>query len=372
MKHGLSHSRKVVFRQCKRKHHLMYTLGIRPVKEAIQLVVGTLLHAWLECWFSSSEWVPPCAPHSRAADDMEEFLPAADERIRRMWRLFAELDAAAPFEAARLRAMVLAYHLRWRAEPWHVMAVEQEFRAPLRHPDTEEEDDTFERNGKIDALVMSPEMTDTGIVALGVEHKSNLGVITPESDYWTKLRSDAQCSDYHIGGSELQHDIHGIVYDVVCKPDLDPLKATPIEKRQMTQGKVCPQCVKKNVAKHDPDCDICQGTTWKEPPRLYANQRDRDETPGEYGLRCFQAMLEKPDLYLHRKLVVRTDEELRQHQLDDWETAQDVKVDMAREHHPRNTDACFKFLSGKCEFHPICFGSVSPTDERIYKLRRSV
>lgn len=392
-KESISHTRKVAFRLCRRKHHLMYGLKVRLVKEAIQLVVGTVMHAWLESWFGAQElggaarWIPHTAP----LWDPDEFRPVDEMKLEVAFEQLAARDA---FEAARLRAMVLAYHLRWRGERMHVIAVEQSFRTPLVDPDTgfehvfsprrlDEPHTKYARDGRIDAIVQRPIDDDSFAGFEGLEHKSRIGPLDPDDVYWTKLRSDAQCSDYHVGATALGYEISGIIYDVVCKPDIDPLLATPAEKRKYTKGEHCPRCAPvthqkgrkgKGVAVtvtggsvSDAPCPDCKGSGWADPPHLYANQRERDETPGEYGLRCFQVMVTEPDRYLHRRTVVRTDAELMEHLRDDWATVQEIHADKQRDHHPRNPDACFAF-NRACDMHPICFGGIDPATSPLYRI----
>lgn len=369
---SISHTRKVAFRRCKRMHHLIYDRGIRPAKTAIQLTIGTLFHLWSEAWLltvgtDGPMWVSPTA---LAIDD--QWL---DDPWSPMERGFAQLDTSDPYEAARLRAMVLAYHLRWRGQNWHVIAVEAEFIAPISTlPNLP--NFGYQRSGKIDAIV------EDDMQIWAVEHKTNLGPLDPDDSYWIRLRSDAQCSDYHIGSTSLGYEISGIIYDVVCKPDLEPLRATSIDKQEMTIGWGCKACggdkdkrgtgYVGNFA-----CLSCRGTGWraateKSPsgePRYKAHVRLRDETPGEYGLRCFQTMVAEPDRYLHRRPVVRLADELREHELDDWETVRDIHSDEQRAYHPRNTDACFAF-NRRCDFHPACWGGVDPEQSTLYTISK--
>lgn len=333
---------------------------------AIQLAVGTLMHAWMEVWLGAMElgdsarWVPHTAP----LWDPDELRPVQEMQLE---VAFEKTTARDPFEVARLRAMILAYHLRWRDQTWRVIDVERSFRAPFLDVDRAPSAD-YERDGKIDAIVMDQEGQ-----TLGVEHKSHIGPLDPDDDYWIRLRSDAQCSDYHIGASAIGHPIAGIIYDVVCKPDLDPLKATPIDKRRYTKGVPCKKCLGDNTVLPDattrPHCKVCGGVGWMEAPRLDARQRERDETPGEYGLRCFHAIITEPDRYLIRRTVVRLDDELREHERDDWETIRELHADKQRDHHPRNTDACFAF-NRRCDMHPICFGGVDPTISPLYRISK--
>lgn len=374
----ITHSRMVAFRACRRRHHYAYELGIRPVKQSRPLLVGSALHAWLEQWFRAGgeTWLCPVS--------LEERDPyAAPDPLREVVDAFAVVAAEDVYEAARLRAMVLAYHFRWRLQRWKVLAVETEFRAPLVNPLTNRTSQLYERGGKIDAVI-AIEFEDGGPEYEGqwiVEHKSNKGPLDPEALYWQRLRMDPQCSDYWLGAHALGFKPRGIIYDVVCKPAIEPHRATPEDKRKFTQGVGCKLCKggkgKRGLGYPPADevvdegerraCAECAGTGWSEAPALYANMRERDETPGEYGLRCLQLMLAEPDRYLHRHKVVRLDAEMREHLTDGWYTVRALHEQRAAGVYPRNPDACFLYHR-PCDYYAVCTRSASIDDPKLFQV----
>lgn len=378
----ITHSRKVAFRACRRRHHLTYDLGYRAIRQSKPLLVGDALHKWLERWFHAGgqSWI---CPFPAEGAEISMYTPDPHEE---MWFAFRAVEREDPFEAAKLRAMVLAYHLRWHLQRWTVLAVEQEFRAPLVNPLTGRTSQGYERAGKLDAVI-AIDFEDGGPEFEGqwiVEHKSNKGPLDVESSYWTRLRMDPQCSDYFIGAQALGFKPRGIIYDVVCKPTIEPYKATPPEKRKYTQGNGCKVCGgSKGKAGHGfmvtdleyPEaergkCSACKGSGWRigEEPQLYANTRIADETPGEYGLRCFQTMLAEPHRYLHRHKVVRLEVELRDHLIDDWYTVKSIHETKGLPG-GRNPDACFLF-GRPCDFLPVCSRSASIDDPKLYQIAR--
>lgn len=380
----ITHSRMVAFRACRRRHHLAYELGIRPVKQSKPLLVGSALHSWLEAWFRAGghSWLCPVPPLDHDARDARLWV---DDPMHAIEADFAAVAADDPFEAAKLRAMVLAYHLRWRLQTWQVLAVEVQFRAPLTNPLTNRTSQLYERGGKIDAIIGidfehgGPDWEGQWIV----EHKSNKGPLEPESLYWQRLRMDPQCSDYWLGALALGFKPRGIIYDVVCKPQIEPYKATPVEKRKLTQGTGCKLCgggkgkkghgwMMADLVLEEPErrpCAGCKGSGWKEgeEPRLYADVRLEDETPGEYGLRCLEVMMREPDRYLHRHRVVRLEDELREHLADGWYTVRAMHEQREAGVFPRNPDACFLF-NRPCDFYAICTRSASIDDPKLYRL----
>lgn len=365
---GVSHTRKVMFRTCKRMHAYRYIERAVPKRQAVHLEVGTLMHAWLEAWMTAMIW----PEFARNFDGMPKWITSTpqiwgdpdDIKVNVVDQLFGQLDASAPYEAARLRAMVLAYHLRWSSGGWGVLEVEREIWTPLINPSTGRSSPRYMRNGRIDAIV-----DDDGSKYV-VEHKSRSGGLDPDDGYWTQLRMDPQISDYVIGARMLGHEIDGVIYDVVCKPKIEPRKATPVEDRKMTVGQKCKICRGDATIGGSP-CSVCSGTGWKEPPRYHAVVRLLDETPGQYGERCFLEIISAPERYLHRRKVVRLADEIREHELDDWHTVQDLDEDRKSTYHPRNTSACVQHY-GKCDYLAVCSGAARIDDETLFTIRPKI
>jgi len=387
----ITYSRMATWRSCRRRHHYAYVLFIRPVKQAIQLLVGTVLHAWLEVWWGAQEletpprWIPHTVP---PGDDDDHFTvrPVPEMQLEAD---FEKVEADDPFEAARLRAMVLAYHLRWRGQKLKVLSVEREFTAPLENPIDGQVSELYQRGGKIDVIAeygkdAGPEWEGQWVF----EHKSNKGPLDPEHVYFRRLVADAQCSDYLVGARANGYMPRGIVYDVVCKPAIEPYKATPPEDRKLTIGMGCKECgggkgekgdgrfrIKTGKGKaaivsiYDGHCDECKGTGWKDAPHYYANVRLNDETPGEYGLRCFELMITEPHRYLHRHKVVRTENEITEHLVDGWYDAKSMDEQVATGVASRNPDACYKW-NRPCDYLSICWGGGSLDDARLFRISK--
>ncbi len=172
-----------------------------------------------------------------------------------------------------------------------------------------------------------------------VEHKTSSEDIGLGSRYWTKLTLDAQVSNYLVGARALGFEPDGVLYDVLRKPGLEPRLATPISDRKYTKP-----------TKSDPV------------PRLYANQRDRDETPEEYRDRILADIADRPDYYYQRGVVVRLEEEERDAAFDTWQTAEQIRLNRNAGRWPRNVDACSQF-GRMCEYWPVCSGEASIDDQ---------
>lgn len=175
-----------------------------------------------------------------------------------------------------------------------------------------------------------------------LETKTSSEDIVPGSSYWRRLRLDPQIGIYWRAAVQQGLDVQ-VGYDVLGKPQLRPLKATPIESRKYTKP------------------------TKAEPmPRLYANQRDRDETPEEYGQRCLAAIVVDPDAYYQRAILVRLMQEQHECAVDVWQTAQTMREARRLNVFPRNPDACFTW-NRSCDYLAVCCGDVPIDDPLLFR-----
>lgn len=156
---------------------------------------------------------------------------------------------------------------------------------------------------------------------LVVEHKTSSEDIGLGSMYWRKLTLDAQISNYLVGARTLGHEPDGVLYDVLRKPALRPLDVSA--------------------------------------------KRKTPETPDEYRARCLDAIVEKPDAYYQRGVVVRLEDEERDAAFDTWQTADAIRLARHTGRWPRNVDSCNDFHR-MCEYWPVCSGEASIEDRALY------
>lgn len=176
-----------------------------------------------------------------------------------------------------------------------------------------------------------------------VEHKTSSEDIGLGSIYWRKLTLDPQISNYIRGVRSLGYEPDGVLYDVLRKPGFEPYAATPMESRKYTKP-----------TKAEPT------------PRLYANQRDRDETPEEYRDRCLADISERPDYYYQRGVVVRLESEESEAAFDLWQTAEQIRASRNAERWPRNQDSCVQYHR-MCDYWEVCSGETSIDDAALYQ-----
>lgn len=282
-------------RACMRHHEYRYERGMRPVTDDAALRFGTLIHLGLEAWM----------------------LAKADRAAAAFAAVQVESD---PFERAKAEALLLGYDARWGDEPLDVLEVEGSFRLPLLG--------SWDLGGKRDGIVRDRR---TGRVFV-IEHKTTTEAIEPGSDYWRRLRLDSQVSIYIASAREQGFDVDACLYDVIGKPRLRPLKATP------------PDQVKR-----------------RKDGEPYAGQRLADETPDEYRARLIEAIEEDPAAYYQRLEVPRFPEELAETRSDLAQLTGQIMGYRLAGRWPRNPDACHRY--GRfCEYHAVCCGEASLDD----------
>jgi hypothetical protein len=315
----LTTSEKSCYQLCPRKHHYRYNLLMRNVWQSEALRFGSLWHVGQEAWWGS------------LGEPLEDALTAM--RLPTSRGGYPD-----PVQLIIAEELMMLYHERWGNEPYEVIAVEQQFECPMLNPETGAPSRTYKRAGKMDVLVRDTR-DDHELV---VEHKSSSEDITPGSDYWKLLTLNSQVSDYFVGGGSLGYNIAGCLYDVVAKPKLRPLLATPLEERKYTKP------------------------TKTEPSRLYANQREADETLDEFRARLCAHIRDNPAQWLQRGLVSRLEEDEIDAAFDTWQLAQQIRESDRLGRHPRNTNGCKSYFK-ICEYFGVCTRTESLDDETLFR-----
>jgi len=277
----------------------------RPVSVAQPLSFGSLGHRALEAW-----WKAP-----------------ASIRLTEARRVIEESDTD-PLDRIIAIELITGYHARWADEPITAVAVESQFEMDLVNPATESFSRTWTIGGKLDAIVER-----AGRFWL-MEHKfiSSTIDIRPGTVYWQKLQLDSQISTYVAGAESRGHPVIGCIYDVIRKPRIKPLLATPIENRR-----------------------------YKKDGALYANQREFDETLEEYRIRLHDDIATNPDSYYQRGEVFRNREEENAAGFDLWRVAKNIRACEKDNCWPRNSDSCWKYERA-CDYWPVCIKETSIDD----------
>jgi hypothetical protein len=241
-----------------------------------------------------------------------------------------------PYQQAKLLAMYEVYADLYPKdkETYFDIAVELSYQAPLLNiAHTGGKSHTWELQGKVD-LVMR--RADDQCLIIG-EHKTTSADISPESDYWRLLRLDSQVSGYAYGIETITGArIDACLYDVARKPMIRPKLATPEADRKYTKD-----------------------------GRLYANQREADETPVEFFNRCLETMRAEPEKYFQRRTIYRNDEDLGDYMCDMWGVSRMIRECELADRWPKNPSRCTEW--GGCEYFKVCTGQCSISDDNEFK-----
>lgn len=352
-----SASKLKTFHACPKKFKYRYIDNLGEPQTGAQ-AYGTTNHAALEAW-------------------LIHFHEGSEVRLAKALEAIQLTD---PFEAARARAVILGYELRWGEIPWRVLGVEAAFSYEL---------DGHVIHGYIDAIV---EDQRDGRVYV-VEHKNSAADISQGSNYWEQLTIDLQVSIYCDGAAMLGYDVAGVIYDVLAKPKHAPQLATPLEKREFTKGKGCTYCGgsaggKRGIVQgrgsvqvdgKELNCLACggdetkPGNGWKEGievPRLHANHRTEDETAEAFEARVCEAIAENPEAFYQRAVIVRTEDEMPLMRGDVLATIAMARVSTALNLFPRNTGNCKSFGS-MCFFFALCNRTADMSDPRFSSRKSS-
>lgn len=359
----LTASRLSTYQCCPRKHYLRYDCRISPLAQANEnLRFGSLWHLAQENY-----WLAIAAGEFGRAGEIAATAVNSSN--------------GDPFEIAKCAALIDGYHRYWYTQTinWVIHGVESEFRIPLINPASGRRSRRFDLGGKIDLIVEVLSGLHSGLYV--VEHKTAKGDVGSGSLYQQKLRMNDQITIYMDGARSLGYDVRGCIYDVLAKPGQVPLAATPGARRRYTKGMGCRGCggsrgeigcgVGEGTGRDGAvDCPECDGTGWKDPPRLDSRQRTEDETPAEYGNRILKAIEASPSAFFVRSdpPIVRLDDEVNRLRQNHWHYSQELIADRRRSWHPMNTSSCDDWFS-LCEYWPICTGDSTIENRELYYRR---
>lgn len=312
---------------CLRKHSISYKYGIRPAQHATALRFGTNWHDGLD----------------RRAKGMP--LETNVELIRAAYELAqtgdAERDAALAYEAETIAVMLTLYDWRWADFDASkvVKASEESFEVPIINPETGRSSRTFIYAGKIDRRIALAD--GRGAVE---ENKTTSDDISPDSDYWKRLRVDTQIARYVLAARHLGHQIDTVLYDVTKKPTIRP-GVVPLTDADGV--KIVLDQAGERVRTKD-------GKKWRETGDSAAGYvlQTRPETVDEWGTRLHAAITAEPDRYFARREIPRTDDDLAEARRDLWDMAQILHRCDVEGQWPRNSSACIGF--GRCSYLDLC------------------
>ena len=284
-------------RRCPRQYYWRFGLGLSRIRTATPLRFGRAFHKGIEL-------------RPGIGDENAEADPQA--ALDTVLAGYAETPAWADptdwaVERETLRALLLGYYWRYGKETLTHLAVEQAFQVPLVNPDTGSPSRAFTVAGRIDGIVRLPD----GRMAV-LEVKTCSEDISPDSEYWLRLRGDGQISLYVLAARALGYDAATVLYDVTRKPTIRLRKA---------------------------------------------------ETPEQYGDRLLADIGARPDYYYQRREVPRLDGDLLEYQAELWQQAQHVLATRRRASALADPSRAWfrnvgRMTCGYCEFADLCLSGV--------------
>lgn len=299
----LTNSQRNTFARCHRAYKFSYVDLMRPVATKDALAFGTAFHALLEQYWSG-----------------KEIVLEGDDTDYTFWTL---------------KALIHGYIDKWQvsdSDKYEHVAAEVGFEAPLMNPETGGVSKTWVLAGKIDAIAREKA---TGKLVI-VEHKTTGQDIGPGSDYWRKIPIDGQVSGYYVGAQANGYEVSNCLYDVIRKPTIKPLKATPPEKRKYNKdGSLSKTC------------------------------RELDETPQEWYERLKADIAERPDYYYARLEVARSEGDLMEYLFDMWAVGREISDAERLDRWSRNPQSCSVY--GTCEYFDVCTGCASLDDVTLFR-----
>lgn len=301
----LTNSAIKTFKTCRKKYWFAYEHRLRPLSERSYLTFGSAMHHAIELL------------GIQGIEVAREYLG----ELKDQWS-----DRFAWFT---LWALFHGYVERYKDHPlvFEVIEAERVFQLPIRNPETGAPSKTFMQSGKIDAICR---LADGRVVIHEIKTISE----NPGSErYWRRIMVDAQVTMYFLAAQELGYDIETIIYDVLRKPCIEPLKATPIEDRKYR----------------------------KTDGLLYANQREFDETPDEWGDRLYADICERPDFYYGRREIPRLEQDLATFRFELWDIAKDIRQAQLGNRWYRNMGT----NCDQCDPSEICYGFVPWDGESV-------
>ena len=319
------------FKTCPRRHYYEYEEGIRPDRESDPLRIGSVMHEALD---------------QRAQGiDHQETVAWIRANYANVPGWVQDLDA---WEVERETCIALfrGYCWRWQNEQIQYRQSEFAFSLPIINPQTGKPSRNFRKGGKIDKDVYADGRGGIG------EHKTTSDDIAPDSDYWQRLRLDQQVSHYYLAAREIGVDVQTVLYDVIRKPNIEPLTIPILDGEGM-----------KIV--HDADGNRVFLKNGK--PRQAGNKKEgwtllsKKQSPAEFGERVLKDCYNRPDWYFARREIPRLESDIHEYEYELWQIQKVIALCQKNHWWYKNTNACLKPY--KCPYLSCCTNGQYPLTE---------
>jgi hypothetical protein len=254
-----------------------------------------------------------------------------------------EADAD-PLLAAKARALMRGYDVRWAGNDWFYISDEEMFQLPIINPETGKSSRTFTHSGRYDGRIL-----DRNGGQWLLEHKTcSEDIEDPAATYWRRLVIDSQVSGYVLANWQDGRKLTGTLYDVIRKPGIRPKK---IPKAEQTH-------IVANGQYH--------GFSVPHELRMAVSGGQDSECPRLFEMRLARDCIDNSLRYFQRRPIPRLDNDLLEYAGELWDVAQTIMDARRTERHYRNSSACVTFNT-PCEFLSVCSGFDSVDSDRWRK-----
>lgn len=263
-------------------------------------------------------------------------------------------------ERITLLSAACAYKHIYANQPFQTIASELEFELPLLHPETGRAIANVRLRGKIDRIIQYPD----GRILIR-EYKSTGSAVDTESTYWQNLRMAMQPSIYYDAALRLGYAIEGVEYDLLHRPGIKPKKLSQADSRELIDTKKYLGVGIEIKVPEGPEGQIAaliNDELVETIPGAKEGTFAIKETPGMYGIRLLQDMVDRQNFYFCRQEIPRTPEDMHAYRWELYNVYQAIKL-MKKQgcwfKNERQCEATFK-----CSYIPICYNNVD-VNERI-------
>lgn len=313
----LTQTSLATFRRCPRQYYYRYELGLIRERTAKPLRFGTAFHAGLE----SGDIEKPASLY----DDIPAWANSHD------WNT----------ERETLRSLLAGHFWRYQGIDAEIIHAEICWEVPLKNPESGRRSRRYMLAGKIDKIIR----LDDGRLAV-MEHKTAGEDIGDASDYWPRLRYDAQISAYVYAARERGHDVQTVIYDVTRKPEIAPKLIPVLDSNgcKIVEDAAGERIYNKN-GKPRESASTADGWT----------VRSERETPEVFGARLLEDIGERPELYYARREIPRLQRDLDEFAAECWMQSQ--QLDQAKKN-----ASWYRSVSAmncrNCSYKDICLGGI--------------
>lgn len=349
------------FKGCPVSFCLPYVEGLRPIEDTDSQRMGTNWHALHEVY--RNQVITNEHPDNPGLHDSP--FDAAITHLNEAYATCPDGKAVEDWAVERtiLATSFAAYVWYYQNDPLEVVATEIAFELPVHHPKTGlplSMQDVI-RIGKIDTLVRRE------AVVAPWDYKSTSKDIGPTSGFWDHLRLDTQISMYVMAAQELhlvdglcqygilpQERVAGAGYDVWRKPGLRPSKLTQAESKALVEtGKYLEE---EFTVSMEGSLSTLHAVVNGKAAETELGKKEGTfsirETPEMFGVRLMKDIMLRPDYYFQRRVIPRTDADIRTFRAELYNIYQSMKTMRDSGHWFHNEHQCR--ATYPCPYIPAC------------------